>query len=129
MKTEIALVLDTDFATELKRLALQMPVWIVKSPINSVVVKELRLQSDNYQLTEFFSEQFESKANSFHKIIYTLDEHHNELSQEPPYNTLLVYGLDLDTIDENELKELGFFQFQKTAYGFIARKEEAPLPK
>lgn len=123
MKTEVALVLDADFSTKLQSIALQMPVWIVHSTVNTVIVKELRSQNISYQLTEFFPEQLESKADLFHKIVYSLDEHHNELSQDPPYNTLLVYGLDLEAIDENVLKELGFCQLQKTEFGFIARKE------
>lgn len=122
MKTEVALVLDADFTKKLQSLALQMPVWIVNSPINTVIVKALRAQNSSYQLTEFFTDQFESKADSFHKIVDTVDEHHNELSQFPPYDTLLVYGLDIEDIDNNVLINLGFLQFQKTEYGFIARK-------
>jgi len=125
MKSEVALILDTDFTKDLQKLASEMPVWIVKSHNNAVMVKELRLQSNSYQLTEVFSEQLESNSNVFYRIIDTLDEHHNEVSQDPPYNTLLVYGLDLEAIDINILRELGFIKFQKTEYGFIAIKEES----
>lgn len=122
MQNEVALVMDTDFSKQLKIVASYRPVWIVTSPINSVIVKELRSQSSSYQLTEFFPVQLDSMTNSFHEIVCSLDEHHDGLSQDHPYDTLLVYGLELGSIDKNVLREFGFFQFQKTEYGFIAKK-------
>ena len=122
MDIKVALVFETDFSKELSKLASQISVWIVKSPINTPIVKELRLQDSRYNLTEFLVLPLEPKPNLFHRIIYSLDEHHNQLSQDPPYNTLLVYGLGLESVDQNVLKELGFCQSTKTEYGFMAKK-------
>jgi len=124
MSLQVALVLEENFADKLRQVALQMPVWVVKSTANTTVVDDLRLQCVSCELTEFFREESESVSEMFHRIVFSLDDHYNELSQDIPYRSLLVYGLDLESVNKNTLSELYFFYFHKTEYGFVAQKSE-----
>jgi hypothetical protein len=124
MKIEVALIMDANFSQNIEELVSRMPVWVVSSNRNSKVVKKIRLENENSQLTEFFPKKPESKVDMFRRIVFTVDEHHNEISQSTPYNVLLVYGLKLNDIDTHELSELGFMEFISTEYGFLANKKK-----
>ncbi|WP_061532094.1 hypothetical protein [Collimonas arenae] len=123
MSTQVALVLDEKNSEAVKSLVNKMPVWIIKTKDNDALTKELR---DDFGLgvsiTTFPAEENESKTQAAERIIYSLNDHHDEHACDDPYDTLLVSGIALQDSNLDAYRDLGFSQFEETDFGFIARK-------
>lgn len=91
---------------------------------NSDFIKALRRQPDPSTLiTTFPRREGESNADLAERILYTLDDHHDEHSNgADAYDTLLVSGLTLQELKVDVFRDLGFSEFEESDFGFIARK-------
>lgn len=121
MSKQVALVLDEKVTETIKSVTSGMPIWIIETQGNVAFIDYSRQESGN-AITTFPSKKGESKTDLAERIIYTLDEHHNEHSQDEPYDTLLVFGLTLVESKKDAFLDLGFSKFEETDFGFIARK-------
>ena len=90
-----------------------MPVWINSSLIDSSALDDLR-RAAAFGVTTFFDQPGDDMRDSTSRALYSLDEHHNEVSQAPPYSDLQVFGARLGAIDESVLRDLGFAEFSST---------------
>lgn len=118
---QVALVLDEKITEAIKSVVRGMPIWIIETPGNAEFVNHLRETSGDV-VTTFPSKKGESRTDLAERIIYTLDEHHDEHSQDVPYDTLLVFGLNLAELKKEAFLDLGFSKFEETDFGFVARK-------
>jgi hypothetical protein len=55
-------------------------------------------------------------------IVGTIDQHHDEMSHDPAYSVLEVYGLEFNERLRSIFVELEFSLFEETSYGFRAIK-------
>lgn len=123
MNNQVALVLDDKVTETVKSFFNKIPIWIVQTNENIESIKTLRHQIDSSTLiTTFPRREGESKIDLAERIIYTLDDHHNEHSYGDVYDTLLVSGLTLQESKKEAFLDLGFSEFEETEFGFIARK-------
>lgn len=122
MSNQVALILDEKITEEIQFLAKGMPIWIVQTPDNAKFIDRLRQALGTNGSVTTFPSRGESKTDLAERIIYTLDEHHDEHSQDNPYDTLLVFGLALREAKQDAFRDLGFSEFEEADYGFIARK-------
>jgi hypothetical protein len=123
MSNQVALVLDDEMPELVKSFFNRIPIWIVQTDENAECIKTLRHQPDSSTLvTTFPRREGESKADLAERIIYTLDDHHNEHARSNIYDTLLVSGLTLRELKEETFRDLGFSEFEETDFGFITRK-------
>lgn len=102
----VLLILDPEFGDRLDNLPRPYPIWIVESERNRAVLENLPPAYG--PLTVFPPRKDESATHIFERIVDSLDQHHNELAQDPPYDTLVVYGLPAEADMLDSLRDLGF---------------------
>jgi hypothetical protein len=122
MNSTVAIVFNESSAIAIEAIARCMPVWIASTPSHDQVKDELKGRGDSVPLTWFPLRNAESFEEAAIRIAYSLDDHYNEAVVEEGYKFLLVYGVEYDFSMFDQLKELGFSVFEKTAFGFAARK-------
>jgi hypothetical protein len=125
----VTIVLDPEFGERLSDLARDAHVWVVDSAQNKVAVEhymeELKSRSINAEeqkltLTIFHRRKLDSG------FLETLEDHHGEYAQNPPWSEIEVIGSLLDKQTQELLKDWGFRDFEPTSEGFIARKQVTP---
>ena len=120
MATTVAIVLDRQFADRL-RLLDAPDIWVIRSPANTAVTDHLRVAGFTSRVTTF-ADYLEPEAEAFDELLRTVDLHHGEFSQSPPYDRLEVYGLAFDDAAQEALGGIGFAVEALTASGFTARR-------
>ena len=125
----VALVLDPGFGDRLRDLASRVPTWIVESPQNcavadSIWASEPKTYSNERGITTFDAKLGFGPEEWCRAMVGTIDQHHDELSRDPGYSVLEVYGLPFNERLRPHFSELGFTSFENTAYGFRALKAE-----
>lgn len=95
--TSIAIVLDAHFGAELQQLAARMPVWIVDSPGNRPAIEgewtRRRRDGADRELSVFRLIDGLSPADHIVALLRTIDAAHGPAVQNPPFATLLVFGV------------------------------------
>jgi hypothetical protein len=123
MSNQVALVLDDKVTESIRSFFNKIPVWIIRTDENDEAIKGLQHHSESNRLiTTFHAKEGESKIALAERILYTLDDHHNEHSYGDTYDTLLVSGLTLQESKLDAFRDLGFSEFEEADFGFIARK-------
>jgi len=118
----VAFVLDPRIGIALKRLATRMPVWLVASSENLRAIEKVegcpRVRCDVTPVYVNGNGAEEWLVNH----VDTVDQHHNQFSQDPPYDTLEVVGCVLTERVRDTLSGLGFRNFASRKGGFVASK-------
>jgi len=107
LNKSIALVLDPDFAEKIIPLSKTMPVWIISSPANDAICKEIHHKSADSQITRIFSRADETKNDLIARSIYLIDEHHGISSCSQPYESIIIYGASEAEIGSDVLDSIG----------------------
>ena len=115
----VALVLAPTDESSLRALPPGTPAWVAFTPemqVTLAVAKRAELlitelHPNGATPTQWLSNHLDS-----------VDQHHNEFSQNPPYTTLLVFGLPLSPTFEPLLREFGFMSSSPEPFGFSASK-------
>jgi hypothetical protein len=102
----VLLIVDPQFGEKPALLPHSHPVWIVESEANRDALKNSPTPCG--PITWFPLRRGESAAQVFARIAQSLDQHHNDLAQDPPYDTLDVYGLPAGTNMLSSVRDLGF---------------------
>ena len=124
MVVRVTLILDPSYASRLKPLCMDGPIWIVNSSENFSAINQLR-ENDSYrdvQITNFSLKEGESLSHACERIIESLDQHYNEYAEDGGYVELNVIGVTLNEVSTQPFSELGFTKFVQTDDGFIAYK-------
>jgi hypothetical protein len=120
-------IFDPNYGDRLIELAKVAHVWATASKQNKVAAErymtELRGrvpgdEEKKLSLTLTHSEALDSR------FLETLEDHHGEYAQDPPWTELQVIGKSLDPKTRKLLEDWGFRSFVKTIDGFVAKKEK-----
>lgn len=129
----VSVVLDRAFGTRLSELLALGPVWIVDSPVNRAVAKDLwaqfptRNQLDG--VTTFKASETDSPEEMLIENLDVIDLHHGFHSADPPYTVLEVIGAAFTARIEVALAGFGFDSFPITSDGFRAIRPLAAANK
>ena len=106
---EVGLVLDQDYGKRLKELVERMAVWIIGTPSNAAVARELRNQQPKppYMITTF-NPPSEVDESCFEYLMDEIDLHHGYYSQTPAFAKLEVIGLEPSPTIDTVWTEYGF---------------------
>src|SRR4051794_31871527 len=91
----VRVVVDREFGERLEALPRAVPVWIVDSPGNTAAAARIRQEySDPCEagITTFRAYPQMSPERLFLAELATIDLHHGEYSQNPPYSAIEVIG-------------------------------------
>src|SRR5262245_58590331 len=121
----VGIVLMPDFGDSLFELAGRMPVWIVDTPINRAAAKRYWAErpgaSHAHEVTTFKVDVTLAAETWLVGVIATVDLHHGEMSQDPPYEVVEVFGAALAPVIREAFAEHGFTQYLERPGGFVAR--------
>ena len=94
-----------------------MAVWIIDSPANVAVAKDIwgKQPQPQHMITTF-------KPDSFEGLMENIELHHGQFSQSPPFHILEVIGLTSNTDVQMVLSEYGFELTTATDDGFTASR-------
>ncbi len=122
---QVGLILKQDFGENIVHFAERMPVWVIESEQNNVVIDRLRkanMDGAEFSITTFPARERESKEKCCERIVGSLDDHHNDFSQTPGYTELVVIGVFMNEVSQQPFLSLGFNRFLPTDAGFVAKK-------
>ena len=125
MSCNLYLIVDSQYKGDLAHLLSHGPIWIVRSEHNDELVRRLReTPVPLNMLTDF--DGSETPLASFEGILWTVDLHHGEYSDDNPWQHMHVIGLELEDVDVARINDS--FEFpvtvEREASGFfIARAE------
>ena len=120
MSQLVMLILRSDSQLFVRRIAREVPVWIADTPANAQL--KTHLAGDPGLVTWFPIRAGESLEHAAARISVSLDDHYNECSQQPGYDTLIIQGVDAAAMSRKELKDLGFSHFEESQIGLVAFK-------
>jgi hypothetical protein len=125
----VSVVVDRDYGQRLATLAHTGPVWIVDTPSNRTVAKQVWAADPNRShlegITTFKVPEGVSSEDILINELDTIDLHHGTYSASPPYTVLDVIGTPITARLKAELAKFGFNEFQETPHGFCAVR---PIP-
>jgi hypothetical protein len=120
----VTLIVGSEFAGDLLSLALSSHVWISDKAVD---IKEVRRIWENRtykkgkgSLTTFIA--CESPEDSVADMLLTIDLHHGEYSQEPPWHIITVIGAQPTHEIREILSSLGVDSVEETADGFCGQR-------
>jgi len=122
---KVIIVFDPEFGDRVIELARTAHVWVIDSPKNKLAaehyMEEIRkkgspLDERGVTLTICYRSKLDSD------FLETLEDHHGMYAQNLPWNEIEVIGASLDEQTEKLLKNCGFYWFERTSWGFKARR-------
>ncbi len=120
----VHVVVDPAFGQRLADLPADEPVWIVASPTNNPVVRQLwqerPTKSHHDGITLF--QPHGSPDDAFLGQLGSVDLHHGEYSAQPPYSLVEVIGCPPSEEVCSALAELGFSVIDTSSEGFSAQR-------
>ena len=126
----VHIVVDDKFGKKLRELPYREPAWIVDSPINKVIIKELwdiRPDEDYMEgITSFIYDKGESPEDRFMGILESVMDHHGPYSHDPPCSKINVIGAKLTEQIKEFLLDYEFTKFEITKFGFVAEMPGQP---
>jgi hypothetical protein len=102
------------------------PAWIASTPEMRNTVRAAT--AIGLVVTELVTNGDASREWLFNHLD-SVDQHHNEFSQQPPYSELLVFGVASSAEIESWLQQFGFCEVQSEPFGFSARKQTSSASK
>ena len=120
MSRFVMLILQADSPLLVRRIAREVPVWIADTQANAQI--KVNSTGDSEQMTWFPLRAGESLEQAAARIAVSLDDHYNEYSQQPGYDTLVVQGVNAAAMPMDTLKDLGFVDFEESRFGLVASK-------
>ncbi|MDR2920152.1 MAG: hypothetical protein LBV72_12405 [Tannerella sp.] len=110
-KYRVILVVDRAFGERLQELPKETPIWIVDTEINKPFIHARwaeKYESHLVGLTSFRDKpEFMSDALAA-SMIDIIDEHHGEISHNPPFSQLTIIGASLTILLQETLEDFGF---------------------
>ena len=126
--SKVHLIVAPDYGERLAALSFGEPTWVADTSINGPVISRVRSSSSNSSgkksanITSFTVAPNQTSEEWLLNILSTLEEHHGQNSQTPPYSVLRVVGTSLSPRVKTELEIFGFARFENSSDGFIAYK-------
>jgi hypothetical protein len=127
-RTRVAIVMQSDFSTQLPSLAEQFHVWVVDTPVNRRAAEALwgvdggdRTRS----VTIFRQYEGESTESSVVRLLPVIDEHHGLRQDWATDIVLEVLGVPLTARLRSALETLGPFDILDRSDGFAPTRTPA----
>lgn len=120
----VAIIVDPEFGDRLDQIAARMPVWIADTPVNRASVDRnwaARPPSPK-GVTIFRVDNSSTHADWLITVLPTVDLHHGEYSQHPPYTVVEVFGAAPIEPVQQAFEEFGFSTFTHRPHGFVATR-------
>jgi hypothetical protein len=130
--TKVAIVVDRAFGDRLPALARSRHVWVVGSSANTAVIRgiwqdtpaEARCSMRN-GATSFVDNADLSAEEICAGIAGVVDEHHGELSSDPPWSEIEVFGVGLTPTLRSAFEGIGASAVDSTTDGFVCHRARA----
>lgn len=127
MGYSVAIVVDSDAGKYLAELAGRLHVWARGSARNRKVAHNYWASNPGHSLehgiTTFDSDDSVSAEDALFGILPTVDEHHGEVSHDPPWDTIEVFGAAPTPTVRAALSEYGVREFVVTPSGFVCQRK------
>lgn len=110
---QVILVVDRAYGRRIEELPTSAALWLVDSPENRPFISSLkeRFTTDvRGDLTWFQDSPVLSPAGLAAEKLDTIEDHHGEYAQQPPYSRLRILGAEPDPELMAFLQEFGFRQ-------------------
>ena len=127
--TIVHVIVDPDYGEGLRGLPADGPAWVADTSTNHPVIKSIwtsnPAEPDRGFLTGITSFQVAADKTPEDWLLGVLDsveEHHSEYSQTPPYSILRVIGTVLTPGIRAQLENYDFVKFEDLPDGFVAHK-------
>ena len=128
-RATVVIVVDPAFGERIRALAPEIPVWVVDTPVNRAAAQRFWPNGPEHgtrvDITTFIARAGESPERVCMGVLPTVDLHHNELSQSPPYSAVEVHGASPTPELQAALEELGLVVVEKCGAHFVARRRES----
>jgi len=124
-RTRVAIVLQSDFSTQLPSLAEQFHVWVVDTPVNRRAAEALWGVGGgdrSHGVTLFKQNEGESSESSVEDLLSVIDEHHGLREDWATDIVLEVLGVPLTARLRSALEALGPFDVLERSNGFAATR-------
>lgn len=125
----VAVVLDPEYGHHLAVLAGDKPVWIVDTPANRAAAESVwaskSTKTADLSVTTFQVESGSSAEARLAGVVPTVDLHHGEYSQNPPYVGIEVFGARPTPEVRQVLREFGMGIITERPDGFLATRSSA----
>jgi hypothetical protein len=115
----VALVLAPASESTLRHLAPGTPAWVASTPEMQSTLAAAK--SAELVVTELYPNGSSPDQWLFNHLD-SVDQHHNEFSQNPGYSELIVFGLPISPSITKLLQEFGFVHSASEPFGFSASK-------
>src|SRR5579859_6738140 len=119
---KVIVIVDPDFGKKLRKLEPGVAVWIIDTPENASIVRELWKERPSPShltgITTFCAEAKDSPEDTLINELDTIDLHHGKYSSNPPYSKIEVIGANLSEKNRSALAQYGFQEFCLTPSGF-----------
>ncbi|WP_431100490.1 hypothetical protein [Roseateles noduli] len=122
MNETVALFMDEGSVMTVEGLAQCMPVWLADTSAHVELKNRLKSKSPLIAATWFPIRGGETLEEAAGRIVFSLDDHYNDLAQGVGYKYLLVFGVRFEAVIEKSFLELDFHRFENTCFGFTAAK-------
>ena len=127
---KVGLVVERKFGPRVTALARSSHVWVIASPGNIPFIhrfwesEKQSLDQDPLTsgITSFDADDQESPEAVCARLAGTVDEHHGEFAQDPPWSEIEVFGVALSTTLREVFAAIGATTFEPTPDGFICRR-------
>ncbi len=126
----VAIVFDPDFGDALRTLAQQMHVWVVDTPANKIIAREIWARHPAYSLeagvTTFDRTGYSDAYGLLDSILGSVDDHHGVFDHDPTWGVLHIYGLPPDVRVRESLASYGATVTEVLADQFTASRQPPP---
>lgn len=119
MPRNVAIVLDSDYADRLERLAFRTPVWVVDTPANRTAAEHAwhrAVEWPQIKVTLFRAPDSSPSREDWRTLLDQIDLH------EHGFDAVEIIGSPMTVPARSALGELGFMRFDETTEGFRARE-------
>src|SRR5262245_21403814 len=120
----VAVVVDQNFGDQLAALSQRLHVWACSSSRNREVAEQVWAGPPTHSLsrgiTTFEYDPADSPADIVLGVLDEVELHHGEVSHDPEWRTLEVYGAALTPSLKTALRKLGVTRFESVEQGFRA---------
>src|SRR5215510_11910515 len=115
-RSRVHLIVEADYGERLRALPDDEDLWVADTPTNQPVIKSIwaarSAVAPPFGITSFKVAPDKTPEDWLLDILDTIESHHGEHSQSPPYSVLRVVGTSLSPLLRRELEECGFVRFE-----------------
>lgn len=117
----VHVIVDPDYGERLRDLPGDEAAWVADTSTNHPVIKSI-WATHSVGITSFKAPADQTPEDWLFGVLDTVEDHHCEYSQTPPYSTLRVIGTTLTPRIRVRLESYDFVRFEDLPEGFVAHK-------